>query len=70
MSREDFFIPNLQRNAVRIRKPGISGPCSTAAPKKLQVSLVSSPVHGALAELIGEVGRRPGGVFIAAVAAG
>ena len=32
--------------------------------------LVSSPVHGALAELIGEVGRRPGGVFIAAVAAG
>ena len=70
MLREDFFYPNLQRNAVRIRKPGISGLCSTAAPKKPQVSLVSSPVHGALAELIGEVGRRPGGVFIAAVAAG
>ena len=25
MSREDFFVQNLQRNAVRIRKPGISG---------------------------------------------
>ena len=54
------YSPYLLR---RLRKQGETDRDAVAFVVQLKVDVgVSSPVHGALAELIGEVGRRPGGV--------